>query len=60
MAFPRLIYFNDENLNDDREDIPGVVNMDFAASGEYQIIFDFDLISKPMFQLSCVPLAAIC
>jgi hypothetical protein len=33
--------------------------MDFVASGEYQIIFDFHLINNPMFQLSCVPLAAI-
>jgi hypothetical protein len=35
MVFPRLIYLNDENFNDDREEIPGVVNMDFVASGEY-------------------------
>jgi hypothetical protein len=59
MAFPLLIYFNDENFNDDREEIPGVVNMDFVASGEHWIIFDFDLISNPMFQLSCVPWVAI-
>jgi hypothetical protein len=33
--------------------------MDLVASGEYWIIFDFDLISNLMFQLSYVPWFAI-
>jgi hypothetical protein len=59
MTFPRLVCFDDDNFNDDSEEIAGVVNMDFVASGEYWIIFDFDLISNPMFQLSCVAGVAI-
>jgi hypothetical protein len=35
MAFPGLIYFNDENFIHDREEIPGAINMDLVASGEY-------------------------
>jgi hypothetical protein len=50
MTFHQLVCSNDDNFNDDSEEIPGVVNMDFEASDEYWIIFDFDLISNPMFQ----------